>query len=103
MTLLAFLHFTLTLAAAGGGAAGSNPVGAPMNTITTWLVAAGGGIATIGLIVGFMFHSVGGHFGNYGAEHKGKQMMVRGLSAGAGIAGSGGLMAAATHLGGLVH
>jgi hypothetical protein len=50
-----------------------------------------------------MFHSLGGHFGNYGAEHKGKQMMMRGLGAGAGIAGSGGLMAAATHLGGLVH
>ncbi len=100
--MLALLHFTLTLAAASGGDAAS-PVSAPISTITTWLVAAGAGTATIGLIDGFMFHSVGGHFGNYGAEHKGKQMMMRGLGAGAGIAGSGGLMAAATHLGGLVH
>ena len=100
--MLSLLHYTITLAAAGG-AGTANPVSSPMSTITTWLVAAGGGIATIGLIVGFMFHSIGGHFGNYGAEHKGKQMMMRGLSAGAGIAGSGGLMAAATHLGSLVH
>jgi hypothetical protein len=100
--MLAVLHLTLTVAAAGGGSVAS-PVTAPISTITTWLVAAGGRTATIGLIVGFMFHSLGGHFGNYGAEHKGKQMMMRGLGAGAGIAGSGGLMAAATHLGGLVH
>lgn len=100
--MLAFLHSTLTLAAAAGGAA-ADPVQQPISTITTWLVAAGGGVAAIGFVVGMMVHAVGGHFGNYGAEHRGKQMMMRGLGAGAGIAGSGGLMAAATHLGGLVH
>ena len=100
--MLPFIHFTLTLAAAGRGAT-PDPVKAPIDTLTTWLVAAGGGVAAIGFVVGMMVHAVGGHVGSYGAEHRGKQMMVRGLGAGAGIAGSGGLMAAATHLGGLVH
>jgi hypothetical protein len=55
--LLPSLHLTFTLAAATGG--GGDPVNSTMGTITTWLVAAGGGIATIGVIVGLMFHSIG--------------------------------------------
>ena len=71
---------------------------ATLYSIATWLVWAGAVVAVIGSwLVG-----VGAHSGGYG-EDPVRSLGLRGLTAGLAIASVGGLFAAVTYLGGLLH
>jgi hypothetical protein len=71
---------------------------ATLYSIATWLVWAGAVVAVIGSwLVG-----VGAYTGGYG-EDPIRSLGLRGLTAGLAIASVGGLFAAVTYLGGLLH
>jgi hypothetical protein len=71
---------------------------ATLYSIAMWLVWAG---AVVG-VIGSWVVGVGGYTGGYG-EDPIRSLGLRGLTAGLAVASAGGLMAAVTYLGGLVH